>query len=129
AWVRTAIRARPATEDLIRAGLASRSSAPTDPHLLVEIVRLRRELLSRERIERVFRDRQAAMATELRALLVERGCSELDAAVRAETLAGAVFAAVAVWGDEPDPHDLRRLGHLTEEALEKVRPLLHPAAG
>jgi hypothetical protein len=30
---------------------------------------------------------------------------------------------VAVWSDEPDP-DLRVLGDLTEQALEKVRPLL-----
>ncbi|MCZ4499250.1 MAG: TetR family transcriptional regulator [Marmoricola sp.] len=123
AWFRTAIRSRPATEDLVRSVLESLSSAPTDPRLLVEVARLRRELLSPERIERVFRDRQAAMATELRALLAERGVPGLAAAVRAEALAGAVFAAVAVWSDDPDP-DLRQLGRLTEQALEQVRPLL-----
>ena len=123
AWFRTAIRSRPVGEDLITSVLESLGSAPTDPRLLVEIARLRRELLSPERIERVFRDRQAAMARELRQLLGDRGVSELDAAVRAEALAGAVFAAVAVWSDEPDP-DLRVLGDLTEQALEKVRPLL-----
>lgn len=123
AWFRTAIRARPAEEELGRAVLESLSSAPTDPRLLVEIARLRRELLSPERIERVFRDRQAAMATELRALLVERGVPDLAAAVRAEALAGAVFAAVAVWSDGPS-HDLRRLGELTAQALHQVRPLL-----
>lgn len=123
AWFRQAIRARPIGEDLITSVLESLGSAPTDPRLLVEIARLRRELLSPERIERVFRDRQAAMARELRQLLGDRGVAELDAAVRAEALAGAVFAAVAVWSDEPDP-DLRTLGDLTEQALEKVRPLL-----
>ena len=123
AWFRQAIRARPVGEDLITSVLDALGSAPTDPRLLVEIARLRRELLSPERIERVFRDRQAAMARELRQLLGDRGVSELDAAVRAEALAGAVFAAVAVWSDEPDP-DLRMLGDLTEQALEKVRPLL-----
>lgn len=124
AWFRTAIRSRPADEDLIKSVYEALSSAPTDPRLLVEIVRLRQELLSPERIERVFRDRQAAMATELRILLVERGTPLLVAAVRAEALAGAVFAAVAVWGDGPDPHDLRTLGELTAAALDQVRPLL-----
>ncbi|MFL6158891.1 MAG: TetR/AcrR family transcriptional regulator [Marmoricola sp.] len=123
AWFRQAIRSRPVSEDLITSVLESLGSAPTDPRLLVEIARLRRELLSPERIERVFRDRQAAMARELRQLLGDRGVDELDAAVRAEALAGAVFAAVAVWSEEPDP-DLRVLGALTEQALEKVRPLL-----
>src|SRR4051812_48135467 len=77
AWFRTAIRSRPPTEDLVRSVLESLGSAPTDPRLLVEIARLRRELLSPERIEGVFRDRQAAMATELRALLAERGTEPL----------------------------------------------------
>jgi hypothetical protein len=64
------------------------------------------------------------MATELRLLLVERGVADLTAAVRAEALAGAVFAAVAVWskGDQPD---LRSLGELTAQALEQLRPLLY----
>ena len=122
-WFRTAVRSRPADEDLARSVYESLSSAPTDPRLMVEIARLRRELLSPERIERVFRDRQAAMAGELRVLQVERGVPDLAAAVRAEALAGAVFAAVAVWSDDAEP-DLRTLGRLTEKALDQVRPLL-----
>lgn len=124
AWFRQAIRSRPTAEELGHAVLESLRSAPTDPRLLIEIARLRRELLSPERIERVFRDRQAAMATELRALLVERGVAALAAAVRAEALAGAVFAAVAVWSDSPDPLNLRDLGELTARAVDQVRPLL-----
>jgi len=123
AWFRRAVRSRPVEEDLTRSVLEALGSAPTDPRLLVEIARLRRELLSPARIERVFRDRQAAMATELRALLIERGTPALDAAVRAEALAGAVFAAVAVWSEGPS-QDLRELGELTAQALAKVRPLL-----
>lgn len=123
AWFRTAIRARPDDEDLARSVFESLRSAPTDPRLMVEVARLRRELLSPERIERVFRDRQAAMATELRSLLVERGAEPLTAAVRAEALAGAVFAAVAVWSEDSEP-DLRDLGDVTEQALAQVRPLL-----
>lgn len=122
-WFRDALRSRPAEEELTQVVLAALRAAPTDPRLLVEIARLRRELLSPERIERVFRDRQAAMARELRQLLVERGAPELPAAVRAEALAGAVFAAAAVWSDSND-HDLRRLGALTEAAIDQVRPLL-----
>lgn len=124
AWFRTAMRSRPADEDLIASVLASMGSAPIDPHLMVEIARLRADLLSPARIERVYRDRQGAMATELRALLVDRGVSDLAAAVRAEVVAGAVFAAVAVWTEGPGPHDLRGLGTLTAEALELVRPAL-----
>ena len=123
AWFRQAIRSRPEGEDLARSVFESLRSAPTDPRLMVEIARLRRELLRPERIERVFRDRQAAMATELRALLLERDVPALTAAVRAEALAGAVFAAVTVWSDAPSP-GLRDLGPLTEEALAQIRPLL-----
>ena len=124
AWFRTALHQRPADEDLIRSVLWSLGSAPTDPQLLSEIARLRAELLSPERVERVFRDRQGAMAHEVRALLVGRGVAALDAAVRAEVVAGAVFAALAVWTEGPAPHDVRRLGDLTQQALEQVRPAL-----
>lgn len=124
AWFRAALHERPADEDLVRSVLVSLGSAPTDPQLLSEIARLRVELLSAERIERVFRDRQGAMAREVRALLVGRGVPDLEAAVRAEVVAGAVFAALSVWTEAPAPHDLAQLGELTREALEKVRPAL-----
>lgn len=124
AWFATALHERPADEDLIRSVLLSLGSAPTNPQLLAEIARLRAELLSWDRIERVFRGRQGAMAREVRALLVGRGVPALDAAVRAEAVAGAVFAALAVWTEAPPPHDLARLGELTREALERVRPAL-----
>lgn len=124
AWFATAMRERPADEDLLQSVLVALGSAPTDPQLMVEIARLRSELLSPERIERVFRDRQGAMATELRAILAERGVPDLTAAVRAEVVAGAVFAALAVWTEAPAPHDVRRLAALTADALEQVRPAL-----
>ncbi|WP_028644715.1 TetR/AcrR family transcriptional regulator [Nocardioides sp. URHA0020] len=124
AWFRTAMRDRPADEDLIRSVLAALASAPTDPRLMLEIARLRTQLLSADRIERTFRDRQGAMATELRTLLTERGESPLDAAVRAEVVAGAVFAALAVWTEGPADRDLAGLGDLTQQALERVRPAL-----
>lgn len=124
AWFGTALRARPAGEDLIRSVVASLRSAPTDPQLLAEIARLRTQLLSPVRIERVFRDRHGAMAREVRDLLVARGADELTATVQGEVVAGAVFAALAVWTEAPPPHDLARLGDLTREALEKVRPAL-----
>lgn len=124
AWFSTALRDRPVGEDLVRSVLASLASAPTDRRLLAEIARLRSELLSPERIERTFRDRQGAMAAELRTVLVERGVGPLAAAVRAEAAAGAVFAALAVWTESPPPHDLDRLTGLTVDALEQVRPAL-----
>lgn len=123
-WFREAVRSRPAEEDIVQSVLAALGSAPVDPRLMVEIARLRAELLSPERIERTFRDRQAAMARELRALFVDRGVADLAAAVQAEVVAGAVFAALAVWTEAPPPHDLQQLGVLTGEALELVRPAL-----
>lgn len=123
-WFRRALRERPAEEDLVDAVRRSLASMPVDPRLMVEIARLRAELLSPERIERVFRDRQGAMAREVREVLVERGEDELSAAVRAEVLAGAVFAALAVWTEGPGPHDLARLRELTAAALVQVRRAL-----
>lgn len=123
-WFRTAMRARPLGEDLLASVLGALGSAPTDPELMVEIARLRSRLLAPAQIERTFRDRQGAMASELRSLLRERGQSELESAVRAEAVAGAVFAALAVWTEGRGPHDLRTLGELTREALELARPVL-----
>lgn len=123
-WFRRALRERPADEDLVDAVRRSLASMPVDPRLMVEIARLRAQLLSPERIERVFRDRQGAMAREVREVLVERGEDELVAAVRAEVLAGAVFAALGVWTEGPGPHDLGRLRELTAAALVQVRGAL-----
>lgn len=120
AWFRTAIRARPDDEDLSRSVFLSLTSAPSDPRVFIEVARQRRELLSPERIERALRDRQASLAAELRLLLLDRGADNLSAAVRAEALAGAVFAAVAVWSEGPDPLEMRTLGRLTEQALSQV---------
>lgn len=128
AWFAQALHDRPAEEDLVRSVRVSLGSGPTDLQLLAEIARLRSELLGPERIGRVFRDRQSAVAREVRALLVARGAEDLDAAVRAEAVAGAVFAALAVWTEAPPPHDLARLGELTREALETIRPALGTGA-
>lgn len=123
-WFRTAMRERPAEEDLVRSVVAALGFAPTEPRLMVEIADLRTQLLRPDRIEKVYRDRQGLMARELRSLLVERGEDELTAAVRAEVVAGAVFGALLVWTETDEPHDLRELGRLTTAALEAVRPAL-----
>lgn len=123
-WFREAVRARPADEDVVQSVLTALASAPIDPRLMVEIARLRAQLLSPERIESTYRDRQTAMARELRSLFADRGVEELAGAVRAEVVAGAVFAALSVWTEAPPPHDLHRLGELTVAALEQVRPAL-----
>ena len=115
-WFRRALRERPADEELLESVRHSLGSAPIDLRLMVEIARLRSELLSP--------DRQGAMAREVREVLVERGVDELVAAVRAEVLAGAVFAALGVWTEGPGPHDVAALGRLTAEALEQVRGAL-----
>lgn len=123
-WFRTALRERPVEEDLLRSVLVSLGSPPTDPQVMVEIARLRTELLSPDRIERVYRDLQGTVAAELRLALAARGHDRLSAAVAGEAVAGAVLAAILVWTEAPPPHDLGRLGALTEAALEQVRPVL-----
>ncbi len=124
AWFRTGVRERlEAGDDLIAAVLHAVAAPPVDPRLMVEIARLRTELLSPARIERSFRDAQGVMVRYLREVLSERGEEPLRAAVRAEVVAGAIFAALTVWTESPDA----RLGALratTERALEEVRAAL-----
>ncbi|MGA8846195.1 MAG: TetR/AcrR family transcriptional regulator [Nocardioides sp.] len=123
-WFRTVVRERLAAgDDLIAAVMHAITSPPIDPRLMVEIARLRAQLLSPARIERSFRDAQGVMVRYLREVLTERGEEPLRAAVGAEVVAGAVFAALTVWTESPDA----RLGGLrttTERALEAVRPAL-----
>jgi AcrR family transcriptional regulator len=124
AWFRRSVRDRlGAGDDLIAAVLFSITAPPVDPRLMVEIARLRAELLSPTRIEQSFRQAQGAMARDLRVVLAERGEEALPGAVKAEAVAGAVFAALAVWTEGSDV----RLGALvaaTEQALEEIRPIL-----
>ena len=123
-WFRTAIRQRlDEGDDLIAAVLFAIKSPPTDPRLMVEIARLRTQLLSPARIERSFREAQGVTARYLREVLVERDDDELLAAVRAEAVAGAVFAALTVWTESPEAR-LRDLLVAVERTLEQVRPIL-----
>ncbi|WP_205475088.1 TetR/AcrR family transcriptional regulator [Nocardioides sp. SYSU D00038] len=124
AWFHDALRGRPVDEDLADSVLTALASAPTDAHLVVEIARLRTQLLSHERIESAYRNSQTFVAGDVRAVLRERGADDLDAAVRAELVAGAVFAALMVWTEGPGPHDLDSLVRLTADALSRVRPAL-----
>lgn len=124
-WFGPAVRERLADgDDLIAAVLFAVQAPLIDPRLMVEIARLRLELLPPERIERSFRDAQGAMARQLRELLWERGESQLTGAVRAEVLTGAVFAALAVWTEVPGDWALGGLVRRTRAALELVRPTL-----
>jgi AcrR family transcriptional regulator len=124
AWFRTSVSERLAAgDDLVAAVLVAIKAPPTDPRLMIEIARLRRQLLSPARIERSFREAQGAMAGHLRAALLDRDPTDaLGAAVRAEVAAGAVFAALTVWTE--DPGRLDGLVRLTAEADERVRPAL-----
>lgn len=124
AWFRTSVRERlEAGDDVLAAVMHAIASPPIDPRLMVEIARLRAELLSPARIERSFRDAQGVMVRYLREVLTERGGEPLQAAVRAEVVAGAVFAALTVWTESPNAR-LGGLRTMTERALEEVRPAL-----
>ncbi|CAN5483744.1 TetR/AcrR family transcriptional regulator [soil metagenome] len=111
-------------DDLIAAVLFAIQAPPVDPRLMVEIARLRVELLRPDRIERSFRDAQGAMARQLRTILWEHGAAPLTGAVRAEIVAGAVFAALGVWTEVTGEHQLGSLLERTKTALELARPSL-----
>jgi AcrR family transcriptional regulator len=124
-WFAIAVAERlDAGEDTIAAVLHGIQQPTADPRVMLEIARLRTRLLTPTRIERAYRETQGAMAAHLRALLAERGADRLAAAVAAEALSGAVFAALTVWTDSSGRRTLAGLVELTREALEKVRPVL-----
>ncbi|CAN5400833.1 TetR/AcrR family transcriptional regulator [soil metagenome] len=123
-WFRTAVRERiDAGDDLIAAVLYAVTAPPIDARLMVEIARLRTQLLSPARIERAFREAQGVMVRHLRECLADGGDDALRGAVRAEAVAGAVFAALTVWTESADAR-LRDLLVTTEQALEEIRPVL-----
>ena len=123
-WFRTSVRERLAAgDDLIAAILHAITSPPVDPRLMLEIARLRAQLLSPARIERSFRDAQGMMVRDLRVVLAEHGDEGLGGAVRAEAAAGAVFAALTVWTESSNAR-LSGLLRSTREALETIRPVL-----
>ncbi len=131
-WFRTTVGERlEAGDDLVAAVLAAITSPASDPRLMLEISRLRNELLSPARIERAFREAHGAMARHVREALMERDVSPLKASVRAEVATGAVFAALTVWTEqpgepgEPGEQSLAELVRLTTEALDLVRPALN----
>jgi AcrR family transcriptional regulator len=124
-WFGAAVAERlEAGEDTIAAVLHGIQQPTAEPRVMLEIARLRTRLLSSTRIERAYREAQGAMAGHLRSLLVERGAERLTAAVAAEALAGAVFAALLVWTEGSGPRALGGLVDLTRDALEQVRPML-----
>jgi AcrR family transcriptional regulator len=127
-WLRTALRARPAGENLVDSTLAAVLSYPDDPRLMLELAELRSSLLSRERIVRYLRELQGALAREVQQVARDRlgdaPDAELRSTVYAEVLSAAVFAAVAVWTDDLPRRTLDHLAHLTQDALTLVRPLL-----
>jgi len=124
-WFGVAVAERlDAGEDPIAAVLHGVQQPTADPRVVLEIARLRSRLLSPARIERAYRETQGAMAKDLRTLLAERGADPLAAAVAAEALSGAVFAALTVWTDGSGRRTLAGLVALTREALEQVRPAL-----
>jgi len=124
-WFGAAVAERlDAGEDPVAAVLHGIQQPVADPRVMLEIARLRTRLLSPARIERAYRETQGAMAAHLRTLLADRGEDRLAAAVAAEALSGAVFAALTVWTDSSGRRTLDGLVDLTREALEQVRPAL-----
>ena len=124
-WFGAAVAERlDAGEDTVAAVLHGIQQPAADPRVMLEIARLRTRLLSPARIERAYRETQGVMAAHLRALLGERGVDRLAAAVAAEALSGAVFAALTVWTDSSGRRTLAGLVELTKDALEQVRPAL-----
>ncbi len=125
-WFRTAVAERLDAGDALDVAVRTAiTTPPTDPRLMIEMARLRTQLLSPARIERSFREAQATMARYLREVLQDRGADDaLATAVRAETASGAVFAALAVWIESGGKGGLDRIAVLTRAALDQVKPAL-----
>lgn len=121
AWFRSALAERPLSESTTEAVLAAIDSFPFDGESMYEIAALRARELDRVQVEQHIHHVQAEFAVEVeRHLLRHRTPADRDdeflAAVTAQCVAAATFAAVDTWM-RGDHTDLAELTHLTRLAL------------
>jgi AcrR family transcriptional regulator len=120
-WFRSALESRPAGESITESVLAAINSFPFDRDAMYEIAALRDSALDREQVERHIHQVQAEFAVEVEAHLLRSGLPDegdagLLAAVTAQSVAAATFAAMDSWF-QGDHSSLDELARLTEVAL------------
>jgi AcrR family transcriptional regulator len=125
-WFRAALEVRPASEPLLDAVLVAIDSYPDDREVVRQVAQLRGGMLPSRAIEEHLRRVQSDFAREIeRAALARLPRSkrrEITAAVVGEAVAGALVAAIRVWGAE-DGRDTDALRERTEQAFAVLRDL------
>ncbi|MBX9640091.1 MAG: TetR/AcrR family transcriptional regulator [Mycobacteriaceae bacterium] len=128
-WLAEALAARPDSESLFDAVLASVATFPHDVEVVRQAATARTELISAERIAGHLRVVQASFAAVLtdfvRARRPELSDIDLVAEVAGATLAAALVVAVENWGRNGCKDDL---GALVANSLDLVRSGLAPLA-
>jgi AcrR family transcriptional regulator len=123
-WFRAALEVRPAAEPLLDSVRVAVESYPDDREVVRQVARLRASLLSSEAIAAHLRRVQAGFAAEIeghaRRRLGAGPEAQLRAAVLGEAVAGALLAALRVFG-ERGGRDTDALRELTAAALELLR--------
>lgn len=119
-WFRTALQVRPRNEPITMSVRYAVEAFPGDHRLVSEAARLRATELTEQQVAFHLQRVQALLAQEIETHLRATLCSEpgraLRAAVVANVIAAAVFAAMTHWGRNHGA-DLDQLGPLVEEAL------------
>jgi AcrR family transcriptional regulator len=123
-WFRAALEVRPEAEPLLDSVRVAVESYPDDREVVRQVARLRASLLPDEAITDQLRRVQAGFAAEIerhaRRRLGAGPEARLAAAVLGEAIAGALLAALRVFG-ERGGRDTERLRALTGSALELLR--------
>lgn len=128
-WLAEALAARPASESLFDAVLASVAAFPHDPEVVRQAATARAELISAERIAGHLRVVQSSFARVLTDFVRGRNPQvaniDLLAEVTGSALAAALVVAVENWGRNGCTRDL---GELVAASLELLRSGLAPLA-
>jgi AcrR family transcriptional regulator len=125
-WFRAALEVRPESEPLLDSVRVAVESYPDDREVVRQVARLRARLLPDAAIAGQLRRIQGDFAAEIErraaARLGDRPGARLTAAVLGNAIAGALLAALRVFG-ESGARNTDALRELTRDALELLR---HP---
>jgi AcrR family transcriptional regulator len=123
-WFRAALEVRPEDEPLLDSVRVAVESYPDDREVVRQVAQLRGSLLPDAAIAEHLRRIQGDFATEIerraRARLGDGADARLTAAVLGSAIAGALLAALRVFG-ESGGDDTDALRDLTADALELLR--------
>jgi len=122
-WLSTALAMRPADEPIFDSVLAATRSFPYDLEIVHQAAVLRTSLISGERVADHLRVVQASFTTVfiefIRKRLPDHPDIDLFAAVAGNSLAGALVAAVEVWGQNGCREDVEDLVNRSVEILRR----------